>query len=74
MALSFEGRDKNIRRKHFVAFGGRFGVPERAVASILDRVTGSVSDLVERLGEIGLEKRREADLARTMAKRAQDLA
>jgi serine/threonine-protein kinase HipA len=74
MALSFEGRDKNIRRKHFVAFGGRFGVPERAVASMLDRVTGSVSDLVERLGEIGFEKRREAELARTMAKRAQDLA
>lgn len=74
MALPFEGRDKNLRRKDFVAFGGRFGVGERAVVSMLDRLLATVPKLLLRLGEIGLERRKEEDLRRTMAKRMADLS
>ena len=67
-------RDAVRHRKNFVAFGARFGVPERAVAATLDRVRASAPGMIARLGEIGLEKRREADLVRAMAKRAEDIA
>lgn len=74
MALPFEGRDVNLRRKDFVAFGGRFGVGERAVGHMLDDLLAAVPKLLPRLGEIGLERRKEEHLRRTMAKRMAELA
>ena len=74
MALQFEGRDDNFRRKHFVSFGTRFGVGAKAIHAMLDRVCTAIPAWLARLGEVGLESKREADLQRTIKKRLGDLA
>src|SRR5277367_3336783 len=74
MALQFEGRDDNFRRKHFVAFGRRFAVGEKAIHALLDKLRESIPAWLPRLGEIGLPEKREADLRRTIQKRLEDLS
>lgn len=73
MALPLEGRKDNLRRSTFVAFGQRFGLPERAVTSILDRLCDAAPSWIGRLDEIGLADDKRADLARVIAKRRTDL-
>lgn len=74
MALQFEGRDDNFKRQDFVAFGKRFGVSERAVNEVLDRLRARLAPWVARVDEIGLPKKRTADLRDVMKKRLADLA
>jgi serine/threonine-protein kinase HipA len=73
MALPLAGRDANLRRKHFVELGGRHGVRERAVESILDQVCDGAAAWIGRVGEIGLPARKTAHLVRTIASRRDEL-
>ncbi|HSP79638.1 MAG TPA: HipA domain-containing protein [Myxococcaceae bacterium] len=73
MALKFEGRDDNLRRSHFLAFGARFGVKEVATAKMLDELCDRAVPWLGRLEEIGLDARRTAHLRRTLEKRREDL-
>ena len=73
MALKLEGRDDDITRKHLVAFGERFGVRARATQGILDELSDASARWWPRIGEIGLDPRKTADLARVMKKRREDL-
>ncbi|MBX3228822.1 MAG: HipA domain-containing protein [Labilithrix sp.] len=73
MALSFDGRNDNLKRAGFISFGERFGVRRAATEAILDELCDATSASVVRLGEIGLEARKTADLARTIKKRCVDL-
>ena len=73
MALSFDGRDDNLKRAGFVAFGERHGVRRAATEAILDELCDVAPVWIERLEEIGLEPRKRADLARVMKKRRGDL-
>lgn len=57
----------------FLQVGGRFGVAEPAVRSMLDRLVTKLAPFEARVGEIGLDERQTTDLARTMAKRRADL-
>lgn len=36
MALLLDGKNQNLKRKNFIDFGKRFGVPEKALQSMLD--------------------------------------
>lgn len=74
MALPFEGRDDNLRRAHFVAFGERFGVRPAATEAILDRLCAAASPWLDRLPEVGLSERKTRHLRATMEKRLRDLA
>lgn len=74
LALKFEGRDDNVKRQHFIAFGFRFGVPRRAVEARLDRLTARVVPFIARLGELGLDPRRTRQLAELIRKRRAELA
>ena len=74
MALSFDGRDDNLKRAGFVAFGERHGVRRAATEAILDELCDVAPEWIARLDEIGLEPRKTADLARVMKKRRGDLA
>lgn len=74
LALPIEGRDDNLRRKTFIAFGERFGVLPAATAAILDELADRARPWVARLGEIGLDVKKSADLRRTIEKRIDDLA
>ena len=73
MALKLEGRDDNIKRKHLVAFGERFGIRPRATEGMLDELCDESARWWPRVGEIGLDPRKTADLARVMQKRREDL-
>jgi serine/threonine-protein kinase HipA len=69
MALSLEGRDRNLRRRDFLAFGRRGGVLEPATSAILDDVVEGLAPQTTRLAEIGFDARTTRHLERTMAKR-----
>jgi serine/threonine-protein kinase HipA len=55
MALQLEGRDDNFRTADFVAFGIRFGVPERATRTMIQALCERAGPWIERLDEIGLD-------------------
>jgi serine/threonine-protein kinase HipA len=74
MALSFDGRDDNLKRAGFVAFGERHGVRRAATEAMLDELCDVAPGWIARLDEIGLEARKTADLTRVMKKRRGDLA
>lgn len=73
LALKLEGRDDNVKRAHFLAFGKRFNVPEKAVASRLDRLTSLVAPFVEQVKQLGFEDRTTKVLTDLMRKRLTDL-
>lgn len=73
MALSFDGKDDNLKRAGIVAFGERHGVRRAATESMLDELCDVAPEWIAGLGEIGLEPRKTADLARVMRKRRADL-
>jgi serine/threonine-protein kinase HipA len=73
MALGMEGRDLDLRRRDFVAFGGRVRVREAAVTALLDEVTQGLGPWIDRLEEIGLDARRTAHLRREMKRRLAQL-
>ncbi|MGE6756813.1 type II toxin-antitoxin system HipA family toxin [Corallococcus interemptor] len=73
MALKFEGRDDNLRRAHFIAFGERYGVNAKAVSVMLDKLCASAEPWLERLEEIGFDARKTDFLRRTMHKRLGEL-
>ena len=73
MALSFDGRDDNLKRAGFIAFGERHGVRRAATDAILDELCDVAPEWTRRLEEIGLDSRKTADLTRVMKKRRGDL-
>jgi serine/threonine-protein kinase HipA len=73
MALSFDGRDDNMKRAGVITFGERFNVRRRATEAILDELVDLAPVWIDRLDEIGLPARKTTDLARVMNKRRDDL-
>ncbi|MBK9001018.1 MAG: HipA domain-containing protein [Myxococcales bacterium] len=69
MALPIEGRDKKLRRAHFVQFAGRFGVRPPATEALLDEVCRAVGTGAARVEEIGFSARQTAHLRRTLEER-----
>lgn len=69
----FEGRDDNLKRKDFVEFGKRFGVPQQAIDSRLDRLISRAAPFIPRVKEIGYEARVTKQLIELMKKRLADL-
>jgi serine/threonine-protein kinase HipA len=74
MALGLDGRNDNLKRKTFVAFGERFGVRKAATTAILDQLCTSLGKSIPLVREIGFHKRETRYLERTMSKRLDDLA
>jgi serine/threonine-protein kinase HipA len=73
MALALDGKTDNFKRRGLVAFGLRYGVRSAATESILDELCEVAPKWIAELGEIGLEPKKTADLARVMRKRSADL-
>jgi len=69
MALAMDGRDKNLRRRDFLAFGARVGVRGPATAAILDEVIAGLAPWTKRLAEIGFDAKKTAHLRRTIERR-----
>lgn len=73
MALKFEGRDDNLKGSDFVNFGERYGVKKAAVKSILEELNELSRTFVDRVGEIGMDKKQTEHLGRVLSKRREDL-
>ncbi|MCY3000257.1 MAG: HipA domain-containing protein [Planctomycetota bacterium] len=69
LALTLEGRDENLDRKHFIAFGERNGLSAASVRRSLSRIVDALGPWVARLPEIGLDARKTAHLERTLLAR-----
>ena len=73
LALKFEGRDDNLKRKDFVEFGRRFGVAQAAIDSRIDRLISRAAPFIPRVKEIGYDARVTKQLIELMKKRLADL-
>ncbi len=74
MALKMDGRDRNLRRRDFLAFAARVGVRDEAAAAILDEVARGLGPWTKRLDRIGLDARKTAHLKRTIERRLKALS
>ncbi|MEZ4223485.1 MAG: HipA domain-containing protein [Polyangiaceae bacterium] len=74
MALPLDGRDKKLRRSHFVTFAERFGVRAAATRAILDEVCHAVQAGARRVGVIGFADRKTTQLERTLEQRCRELS
>lgn len=73
MALEFYGRRARMGREHWLEAGERLGVRERAMARSLHRIADVAGAWAERVGEIGLDARVTARLARLVTGRCAEL-
>jgi serine/threonine-protein kinase HipA len=73
LALDFNGRKNNLKRRHFVEFGERYGVPPAVINPYLDKIRMRSPAWIERLEEIGLDEKQTRLLRREMKKRRDDL-
>ena len=73
LALKFEGRDDNLKRRDFLEIGRRFGVPPTALSAQLDRLINRAITFIPRVKEIGFDGRITKQLTELMKKRLADL-
>lgn len=73
LALDFEGRNKNVKRRDFINFGGRFGVLRKAVEVRLDRLMESARPFGKRFGELGYDARLTKQISTQFEHRLSDL-
>lgn len=73
LALTMEGRDERLTRKHFVNFGERIGLRQAAVHLMLDRLCERVARCLPNLDEIGLATKVLAHLRSVMQTRLKEL-
>lgn len=75
MALSIDGRRReDITRASFLRLGASVGVPERAVAKVLDRLCDRVDGWIDGVGELPFDDRRLHKLARLIQDRRAKLS
>jgi len=73
MALDFYGRANRLDRKHLVEAADRLRLPERAVATALDRICDVAPAWIARLDGIGFETQVTERLAELMQRRLEEL-
>jgi serine/threonine-protein kinase HipA len=74
MALAFEGREDQLKRRLFIEFGEKFGVRRQATEAILDALSATLRPVLGTLREIGLEERETRHLESTMKRRLHDVS
>jgi serine/threonine-protein kinase HipA len=74
MALSFEGKDENLRRNGFIEFGKAFSIPERATSEMLDKLLRKTEPWISRVPEIGLTGKVRDHLKSAIVQRRQHLS
>jgi len=73
LALPVEGKDENLRRADFVAFGERLGLRRPATERTLEALVKGVGKHLPVLPEIGLDERKTKHLERVLAERLAQL-
>jgi serine/threonine-protein kinase HipA len=70
MALELDGKSQNLKRKNFIEFGLRFGVPEPAIKSMLNKMLFQFSKNQEKIFALPNAKQKEKFLLAFFSKRA----
>jgi serine/threonine-protein kinase HipA len=73
MALKLEGRDENVKESHLLEFGGRLGVPQRAVKTMLSKMLKKAQPYFEKTHVIGFSESKTLHLQKLMQRRSNDL-
>ena len=73
LAIQIEGRDKRLKRKHFLACGERMEIRPAATNRMLNSLLKGVAPRIAHLDKVGLTPRKTAHLERTMRQRLTDL-
>lgn len=74
LALEFEGRRDNVKRKHLVDFAARHRVPPSALEARLDHLLVRARPFFSRLHELGFDARRTKQMGELLKKRHADLS
>ncbi len=73
LALPIEGRNKRLKRKHFLDFGERIGIRPAATSRMLDSLLKGIVPHMAKLQQIGLPPKKTTHLGRTMQTRLREL-
>lgn len=73
MALDLYGRANRLDRRHLLAAAERWGLPQRAATSALDRICDAAPAGIARLGAIGFDERSTHRLGRLLTVRLAEL-
>ncbi len=74
MASKLDGRDDNLKRKNFIDFGLRFGIPEVACSKMLDKLLFKIKDHFSLLNQVPIAEKSRALLSGMFKKRFKDLS
>lgn len=72
MALHFEGKKTNLRTKDFIAFGKRCGIREEVTKRILNKISKTVGQNIDKINHIGLEEKKVKFLKESVSKRVKE--
>ena len=73
LALSFEGKKKNLMRKEFINWSQRLEINEKVVDRIIQEMTSGIQSSLEELGEISFSKKKTDFLKTTILNRINEL-
>lgn len=73
MALMFDGKNQNIKRKNFIDFGKRYGLSEYLIDSMLDKLLSRFEKNIDKLFVLTLFKQKETFLRGFFKKRIEHL-
>lgn len=74
MALKFDGKDDNLKRKSIIQFGERLGIPSLAIEKMLDQLLADFEKYNALLGRIPMEAKTRKIFWTLVKKRTRDLA
>ena len=72
MALSLEGRKAKLRQEDFITWGTRLGIREKAIRESINRIVNKLLPQIDRISEIGLEKKKTLYLQKTIKERLKE--
>lgn len=73
MALKIDGRDDNIKRKTFIAFGERYGIRAKAINSAFDKLLERFINHYPSIYSFEMTEKKKSLLHRMITKRIRDL-
>jgi serine/threonine-protein kinase HipA len=74
MAVPLGGRDDNFSRSDFVSFAAQFSIPSKAIDASIVKLVKKIVPWIERIEEIGFEKKTTSFLQRTIQERLDKLS
>lgn len=73
MAIQLGGRDDSFSRSDFVSFAAQFSIPSKAIENSIAVLLKKIAPWIERITEIGLDKKSTLFLQRTIQERINSL-